>query len=83
MGEWGWVLGVKAATMDKQTLKQRVLAADFDGLSTRFLNNDAMVSMVHFGKGIFEQNQMDKIKVNTQLNPILQSYYQANTWDMY
>ena len=83
MGEWGWVLGVKDAAMNEQTLKQRVLAADFDGLKTRFLNNDAMVSMVHFGKGIIEQNQMDKIKVNTQLNPVLQSYYQANTWDMY
>jgi len=69
--------------MDEQILKQRVLAADFNGLKTRFLNNDAMVSMVHFGKGIIEQNQMDKIKVNTQLNPVLQSYYQANTWDMY
>jgi spermidine synthase len=83
MGEWGWVLGVKDAAMDEQTLKQRVLAADFDDLDTRFLNDDAMVSMVHFGKGIIEQNQMDKLKVNTQLNPILQRYYQANTWDMY
>jgi len=83
MGEWGWVLGVKDAIMDEQTLKQRILAADFDSLKTRFLNNDAMVSMVHFGKGVIEQNQMDKLKVNTQLNPVLQSYYQANTWDMY
>ena len=83
MGEWGWVLGVKATAMDEQTLKQRVLAADFDGLDTRFLNNDAMISMGHFGKGIIEPNQMDKIKVNTQLNPVLQSYYQAKTWDMY
>ncbi len=83
MGEWGWVLGVKAGAMDEQTLKQRVLDINFDSLKTRFLNNDAMVSMTHFGKGIIEPNQMDKIKVNTQLNPVLQDYYQAGTWDMY
>lgn len=83
MGEWGWVLGVKAAEMDEQTLKQRILTADFDSLKTRFLNNNAIVSMIHFGKGVIEQNQMNKIKVNTRLNPVLQTYYQAKTWDMY
>ena len=83
MGEWGWVLGVKAGAIDEQTLKRKVLDIDFDSLKTRFLNNDAMVSMTHFGKGIIEPNQMDKIKVNTRLNPVLQDYYMAGIWEMY
>ncbi len=83
MGEWGWVLGVKESEADEPTLKQRLLTGDFDGLRTRFLNNDAMVSMVHFGKGVLDPNQMDKIKVNTQSNPVLQTYYRGGTWAMY
>ncbi|MDL1964371.1 MAG: polyamine aminopropyltransferase [Deltaproteobacteria bacterium] len=83
MGEWGWVLGVKSAEMDEQTLKQRILTTDFDSLKTRFLNNNAMVSMIHFGKGVIDPNHMDKIKINTRLNPVLQDYYRAGTWGMY
>ncbi len=83
MGEWGWVLGVKATEVDEPTLKRRVLAEDFDGLSTRFLNNEAMVSMVHFGRGVLDTHEMDKVRINTQVNPVLQAYYRAGTWDMY
>ena len=83
MGEWGWVLGVKATEVDEPTLKRRVLAEDFDGLRTRFLNNEAVVSMVHFGRGVLDTHEMDKVRINTQVNPVLQAYYRAGTWDMY
>jgi spermidine synthase len=83
MGEWGWVLAVKADVADRPTLKKRVLAEDFDTLVTRFFNNDAMISMVHFGRGFLDQDKMEKIKVNTQINPVLHRYYWAGTWAMY
>jgi spermidine synthase len=86
MGEWGWVLGIKSSgpgETDVSTLKQRVLAIDFDDLSTRFLNTDAMVSMIHFGKGMLDPGQMSEIRVNTQLNPVLHRYYLSGTWAMY
>lgn len=83
MGEWGWVLAVKAAEADGQTLKKQVLAENFDDLGTRFFNNDAMISMVHFGKGVLEKDKMEKIKVNTLINPVLHRYYWAGTWSMY
>lgn len=83
MGEWGWVLAVRAAEADEQALKRRVLAEDFDGLKTRFLNNDAMIAMIHFGKGVLDPNQMEMIKVNTLNTPVLHRYYWAGPWSMY
>lgn len=83
MGEWGWVLAARARETDEQQLKMRALALDFDNLETRFLNRDAMTSMIHFGKGVFDPAEMEKIKVNTQISPILHHYYRAGTWAMY
>ena len=83
MGEWGWVLAVNAVKADEQMLKKRLLAEDFDGLKTRFLNTDAMISMVHFGKGVLDRDKMEKIKVNTLINPVLHSYYWAGAWSFY
>ncbi|MDY6851866.1 MAG: spermidine synthase, partial [Thermodesulfobacteriota bacterium] len=83
MGEWGWVLAAKARETDEQQLKRRALALDFDNLQTRFINRDAMTSMIHFGKGVFDPAEMEKIKVNTQVSPILHRYYRAGTWAMY
>ncbi len=83
MGEWGWVLGMKASEGDGAQLKRRVLKLNFDQVETRFLNTDAMISMTHFGKGMLDPEEMSKIKVNTQMNPILHSYYLSGSWDMY
>ena len=83
MGEWGWVLGVRESEVDERTLKQRALSRDYNVLETRFLNNDAMISMVHFGKGMLDADQIDKIKINTRSNPVLYGYYRAGTWGVY
>jgi len=83
MGEWGWVLGIKKEEIDDETLKRRALAMDFTGLETRFLNRDAMISMVHFGKGILDGEGVEKIGVNTEINPVLHRYYLSGTWGMY
>jgi len=83
MGEWGWVLGVKDSEIDDEGLRALTIQLHFDDIETRFLNKDAMISMVHFGKGILDDNQLDNIRVNTELNPVLYRYYHAGTWDMY
>ena len=83
MGEWGWVLGMKASEADGAQLKRRVLNLNVEQVETRFLNTDAMISMIHFGKGMLDSEEMSKIKVNTQMNPILHSYYMSGSWDMY
>jgi spermidine synthase len=83
MGEWGWVLAVKASDANEPALRKRILSEDFDGLKTKFLNTDAMISMLHFGKGLLDPNQIAKINVNTQLNPILHRYYRAGAWNLY
>jgi len=83
MGEWGWVLGTKKKEMDDETLKSLALAVDFTGIDTRFLNRDALVSMVHFGKGVLDEEGMEKTGVNTEINPVLHRYYLSGTWGMY
>lgn len=82
MGEWGWVMGVgnKEAAAG---LKESVLALDFDDLDTRFINNEAMISMLHFGKGVFVPGWENSIKINTQANPVLNTYYRSGAWAMY
>jgi len=50
-------------------------------LLTKSLNRDAIIAMVHFGKGILERK--DKLKVNTVLDPILVKYYKKSAWDIY
>lgn len=81
LGEWGWNLGVKKEAMSEERLRNNLLNLEFSGLETRFINRDAMISMAHFGKGLFERS--DAIEVNTQFNHILLKYYRQGDWDFY
>jgi spermidine synthase len=83
MGEWGWIIGGKAEETRPDALKERLLKLDFSQLDTRYVNNEAVISMVHFGKGILNDQEIMDIKVNTALNPVLYRYYQKGEWDMY
>lgn len=83
MGEWGWVLGARTEDFGQKLLKARIAAETFTGIDTRFVNNDAVLSMIHFGKGILDEDAMEKIKINTELSPVLQQYYRAGSWGMY
>lgn len=83
MGEWGWVLAARAEDVSTESLKRRVLAFNFDGLDTRFFDTGAMISMAHFGKGILEDPDADKIKINTESNPVLMRYYRSGSWGVY
>jgi spermidine synthase len=81
MGEWGWVLGMRGpdntAARD-DWLTERVAALSFETLDTRFLNRDAMLSMLHFGKG-FD----DEVEVSNEINLAIFYYYRDGDWDLY
>lgn len=80
MGEWGWVLGMNSSIESKQ-LHEKAKRLTFTHLSTRFLNQDAMLSMLHFGKGMMED--FDKIKINDELDLALYYYYLNGKWEFY
>ncbi|MCP3957831.1 MAG: polyamine aminopropyltransferase [bacterium] len=83
LGEWGWVLGMKAGEgeLDTGGLRHRLSALDFDGLDTRFLNRDAMVGMLHFGKGMLEDSA--GVEVSEERDLAVFYYYRDGAWDLY
>jgi spermidine synthase len=83
MGEWGWVLGVNSDQADTEKIKKRLLACDFDSRATRYLNNDAVIAMLHFGKGIFDAHPPEAVKINTESDPVLYDYYRKGPWALY
>ena len=86
LGEWGWVLGVKTgeragSEIAAGDLRQRLAAAEFDSVETRFLNRDAMVSMLHFGKGLLDR--LEQVEVSEERNLAVFYYYRDGAWDLY
>ena len=81
MGQWGWQLGVRQKAMSTDLLKQKLTMSKFSDIETRFFNQDAMISMVHFGKGLFEKE--GEIEPNTQFNHNILKYYRQGSWDLY
>jgi len=81
MGQWGWVLGVRQKAMPAQRLKQDLTVLEFADIKTRFLNRDAMISMAHFGQGLFEKEA--QIEPNTQFDHNILKYYRQGSWDLY
>ncbi len=81
MGEWGWVLGMRGrdgTAPGAQELQRRLGALSFETLGTRFLNRDAMLSMLHFGKG-FD----DEVEVSNETNFAIFYYYRDGDWELY
>lgn len=83
MGEWGWVLGMRADAHSVAAVRDRLARAQLDGIPTRFLNKDAMDAMFKFGKGVFDHPRAADVQVNTRHNPVLYRYYKEARWDVY
>ncbi|MEE4354884.1 MAG: polyamine aminopropyltransferase [Desulfococcaceae bacterium] len=83
MGEWGWLLGVKSEDADKETIRAVLMQKDYSDIETRFINRDAVISMLHFGKGVLDSPDRAEIRVNSQRNPVLYRYYQDGSWGIY
>ena len=82
MGQWGWVLGIRKKTMPAERLKERSNRAKITlTIETHFFNQNAMISMAYFGKGLFENEK--KIEPNTQFNHNILKYYRQGSWDLY
>ncbi len=83
LGEWGWVLGVNKNDLTKEKLRNIALHLKFNDIKTRYLNHDAMISMIYFGKETFNKKTVDKISINTEADPVLYRYYQQGSWGVY
>ena len=83
MGEWGWVMGVKSEDMDERRLKTIVQKLQFSDINTLFINQEAMIFMSHFGKGVLENAYLKTININTEENPVLFEYYLKGSWGVY
>lgn len=81
LGEWGWVLGVKGVSISPENLKKRLSQLSFEDINTRFLNRDAMISMLNFGKG--ELDDYNQVDVSQELNLAVYKYYKSGTWELY
>lgn len=81
LGEWGWCLGMREETIPFDMLKSKVMEINMENVPTHFLNNEAILSMVHFGKGIL--NNKETVRINTLLNPVLVEYYKKGAWAVY
>ena len=83
MGEWAWILGCKKNDMRESQLKDILMKLSFDNVSTVFINQSAMISMLHFGKGIVDTDRIEKLKINATDTPIIHQYYQNGSWGVY
>jgi spermidine synthase len=81
LGEWGWVLGMNAPDIKSRELKNRLANLSFVEIDTRYLNQEAMLGMLSFGKGFFEQ--LEEIAVNDELDLAVYHYYRDGAWDIY
>ena len=81
LGEWGWCLGMKDNVTTFQELKRKIAQIDLSKIPTKFLNRDAVISMINFGKGVIDIKE--DVKVNTVLDPVLVEYYRKGSWDVY
>ena len=79
MGNWGWILGVKDDWLTELNLKQKLGEINFETVPTKFMNQNAMISMMNFGKGL--QEIKAQVAVNTELNPVLYRYY-SNAYEL-
>ena len=79
MGEWGWVLGVKAD--EPLPLKEKLRQLTFSGVPTQWINQEAMLLMTSFGKDFFREE--DTVEINKMGNPVLYQYYLKGSWDLY
>lgn len=82
LGEWGWVVGSKKLTASQ--LKKSLQEIDFQDISTKWINKEAMLLMTSFGKKeFFLDTKHEKIAINTIQNPVLYRYYKRGGWDLY
>lgn len=81
LGQWSWVLGINAPELSSDEARKRLLQLNFSEIETRYLDKNAMVHMLHFGKGIFDG--LEEIKINDEIDLAIYHYYKNGAWDIY
>lgn len=81
MGQWGWVLGIKATVTEDQIL-ERLKQIDLEDIPTQWLNQEAMGLITSFGKDFFAPN-IDTVEINRIHNPVVYRYFLNGAWDVY
>jgi spermidine synthase len=79
MGEWGFIIGHKNSESEK--LKAELRSMEFNNISLRWLNREAVLMMTSFGKHItLDENE---VEINSIHNPVLYRYYNGGRWDLF
>ncbi len=73
----------KKNDINTKNLKKIAQTINFNDITTKFINNNAMISMIYFGKGVFDSRDAKDIKTNKILDPILLQYYHKGSWGIY
>jgi len=81
MGEWGWVLGLNQDSLSCEKIKQELSTLSFEDIPTRFLNHDAMLSMLNFGKTTYRD--FHSIVPTDETNFSVFHYYREYGWEIY
>lgn len=81
LGEWGWVLGFNVTGISSSQLKKMLGGIEFPEIDTNFLNREAMLSMLNFGKGMLDE--LDEVEINNEMDLSIYHYYQKGSWDIY
>jgi hypothetical protein len=78
MGTWGWIIAGKQTHFSAQDLASRLKQLKFDSLEVAFLNPEAMLGMMQFWKGAFDN--IDAVAINTMMDPVIDQYYREAEW---
>ncbi len=78
LGEWGWNIACKNAS--REQLKSKLQSLKFDDITTRWINNEAMMLLTSFGQDYLPSHDEE---INTLSNPVLYRYYLDGNWKVY
>jgi len=81
MGEWGFVLGMRKKDIESDRLKELALQLSFKDIESKYIDANAMKSMIYFGKGVLDQ--LHTVQINTHIRPVLHQYYLSGNWGVY
>lgn len=80
MGDWGWHLATAPDAASEALLRRRFAALTYAGITTRYLTAELSAAMLAFGKE--PPGSADEVEINTELRPVLPTYYRAGRWGL-
>ena len=81
LGEWGWVLGIKAPATRSDSSLSQALSKITVKHPMRFLNDGTLNAMFQFGNETMRD--FDQLNINDELDLSTYHYYRNGEWDFY